>query len=251
VLGTGAVNFIYVAANYEPGQNMTGCLIFNNRTFETIGGGTIFDGVTSTVSWNTGNPEGTQSIVFQTNRTAISTICFASPITPPVAAMPIAVPVAMPVSTPTADAPVAGPVDNLFPAPVAGPVFVPVADSPTPPIDAPVADPLPRPVADPLPTPVLSPFFLPVADPLPAPVGAAPVSDPLPAPVADPLVTPPVAAQTITVTIGETGNNVFIEWFGTLDVLPPTQIDGGNFSPNFLSGGTTMGVLATPRFNCK
>ena len=84
---------------------MTGCLIFDNKSFSSIGGGPIIDGITSTVLWNAGNPEGTQAIVFQSNRTAVSSICYPSLVTTPMAA-----PVTnSPLASPIADSPITPP----------------------------------------------------------------------------------------------------------------------------------------------
>jgi hypothetical protein len=56
-----AASAICLADNYVPGQPMTGCLIFNSKSFSSIGGGAIRDGITSIVSWN----GGTQAIIFR------------------------------------------------------------------------------------------------------------------------------------------------------------------------------------------
>ena len=87
---------------------MTGCLIFDNKSFSSIGGGPIIDGITSSVFWNAGNPEGTQAIVFQSNRTAVSSICYPSLVTTPMAA-----PVTnSPLAAPVADSPITPPYDR-------------------------------------------------------------------------------------------------------------------------------------------
>jgi hypothetical protein len=100
---------ICVADNYEPGQPMTGCLIFDNKSFSSIGGGPIIDGITSSVFWNAGNPEGTQAIVFQSNRTAVSSICYPSLVTTPMAA-----PVTnSPLAAPVADSPITPPLRQM------------------------------------------------------------------------------------------------------------------------------------------
>ena len=89
-----------IASNYMLNDIMTGCMIFNGKTFATMPGGAITDMVTSTVSW----AGGTNAIIFETDSTALPSICvFPPPIAPPVAApvaTPIAAPVAAPVATP-------------------------------------------------------------------------------------------------------------------------------------------------------
>ena len=127
-----------IATNYNLGDLMTGCMIFNGLTFATMPGGAIInDQVVSMVSW----AGGTNAIVFQTDKMATSSICFPPPpVAPPVAApvaAPIAAPVAAPVATPVA-APVAPPVTAPVAAPVATPVVPPVAA----PARAPIASPL-------------------------------------------------------------------------------------------------------------
>ena len=125
-----------IAQNYVLNDIMTGCMIFNGVTFATLG---FADTVTSTASW--AGAGGTNAIIFSTDKTAQSSICFPPPIAPPVAApvtAPIAAPVAAPVATPVAAAPVVPPAT----APVAAPVAaVPVAPPVTAPVAAPVAAP--------------------------------------------------------------------------------------------------------------
>ena len=52
--------------------------------------------------------------------------------------------------------------------------------------------------------------------------------------------------QTVTVTIGESesGSRVFIEWFGSFKVLPPTQDNFFNLQQNFISGPTAVYLAA-------
>ena len=111
-----------IASNYMLNDIMTGCMIFNGKTFATMPGGAITDMVTSTVSW----AGGTNAIIFETDSTALPSICvFPPPIAPPVAA-PVAPPVAAPVAAPIA-APVAAPVATPVTAPVAAPVAAPMS----------------------------------------------------------------------------------------------------------------------------
>ena len=102
-----------IATNYNLGDLMTGCMIFNGLTFATMPGGAIInDQVVSMVSW----AGGTNAIVFQTDKMATSSICFP----PPPVAPPVAAPVAPPVTAPVA-------------APVATPVVPPIATPLSPP----------------------------------------------------------------------------------------------------------------------
>ena len=60
------------------------------------------------------------------------------------------------------------------------------------------------------------------------------------------------ALNDVTITIGETADNkVFMEWTGSLAVLPPL-VGGGGFSPGFFSDTTDTSVSAVLiDSNCK
>ena len=166
-------NFICVAETYAVMTTMTGCLVFNDKTFATMGGGGLIDGVTSTASWNIGTGN-TQSITFVTNKAATSKICFPPPVAPPVTA-PIEPPVAAPVVPPVVP-PVAAPIELPVAAPVTAPIEPPVAAPVVPPFAAPVAAvPMEPPVSAPVAAPVL---VAPVVAIPTGPIGGAPVTPP-------------------------------------------------------------------------
>lgn len=57
--------------------------------------------------------------------------------------------------------------------------------------------------------------------------------------------------QTVTVTIGQSGSNVFMEIAGSLTVLPPNLVDSSDINQFFLiNGGQTFVTLAAT-VSCK
>lgn len=57
--------------------------------------------------------------------------------------------------------------------------------------------------------------------------------------------------QIVTVTIGESGPDVLIEWTGSLAVLPGMSIDSFPYSSNFFIGPFTTIVSSASDLACK
>ena len=60
-----------------------------------------------------------------------------------------------------------------------------------------------------------------------------------------------VAAQGVTVTIGEFANGVFIEWVGAFSAFPAPTYSGIFPNQGFVSGTTVTAFLVNTNYNCK
>ena len=62
----------------------------------------------------------------------------------------------------------------------------------------------------------------------------------------------PADTQTVSVTIGEFASRVFVEWFGILDVIPPSPAGSAdNVASIFASYPGETTAFAYPDYNCK